>query len=248
MKLFINDIELDLPSNLKIARTKQVNDIGSLNNRQANFTQKIKLPKTKQNRLALNNLGSPADVSRIPYERNSIFLYNDTGQCEIYNGWGVITNTDRFYNLTIYDGSIDFYKAIENKNLIDIDLSDLTHTKNTATVVSSWNAASPYRYIIADYNGKLFFDDGGTEVLNIDYLVPSVNVKWLWDRVFSFFGFTYTGNVFQIEEFTNLWMTFPKGINNATTDPIIIYDNTNLDTTPIPILEGGLTKFYIEPY
>ena len=38
MKLFVNDIELDLPEGFTVPRTKQVNDIGSLENRQANFT------------------------------------------------------------------------------------------------------------------------------------------------------------------------------------------------------------------
>ena len=233
MRLFINDIELDLPKNFVIARTKQVNDIGRLDNRQANFSQKVKLPKTKKNKLAFNNLGDGASVSTIPYERNGIFLYNHTGECEIFNGWGVVESTNKYYNLTIYDGAIDFYKAIDNKVLTDIGVSDLNHTKSTATVVASWSDSSPYRYIVADYNGKIFFSNSGNSVLNIDYLVPSVNVKWLWDRVFSFFGFTYTGAVFQIEEFTNLWMTFPKGLSNSELVPQLIYNNSSFDDVVI---------------
>lgn len=229
MRIFINDIELDTPRNFTIARTKQVNDIGSLDNRQANFTQKIKLPKTKKNRFALFNLGEGSSVSQIPYQRNSIFIYNEIGECEIYNGWGVITNTDDSYNLVVYDGAIDFYKAIENRVLTDVGVSELNHTKNTQTVIDSWIESNPYRYIVADYNGKIFFNDGTNDVLNIDYLVPCVNVKWLWDRVFEFFGFTYTGNVFLIEEFTNLWMTFPKGLSNSELTPELIYDNSSFD-------------------
>jgi len=227
LRLFINNIELDLPINFTVARTKQVNDIGSLNNRQANFTQKIKLPKTKKNKTAFDNLGEGVSVSRLPYERNGAFLYNDTGQCEIFNGWAVITNTDKYYNVVIYDGSIDFYKAIDNRVLTEVGVSDLNHTKNTATVLSSWSDTSPYRYIVADYNGKIFYNDGVNDVLNIDYLVPSVKVKWLWDKVFSFFGFTYSGNTFQTEEFTNLWMTFPKGLSNTEIVPELIYTNNS---------------------
>jgi hypothetical protein len=245
LRLFINDIELDLPKNFVIARTKQVNDIGRLDNRQANFSQKVKLPKTKKNKLAFNNLGDGASVSTIPYERNGIFLYNHTGECEIFNGWGVVENTNKYYNLTIYDGAIDFYKAIDNKVLTDIGVSDLNHTKNTASVVASWSASSPYRYIVADYNGKVFFFDSGNQILNIDYLVPCVNVKWLWDRVFSFFGFTYTGAVFQIEEFTNLWMTFPKGVNNSAIAPQLIYQNTNFSSAPDRELDGSIYRYYL---
>ena len=225
MKLFINDIQIPLPLNFKIARTKQVNTIGSLNNRQTNYTQKLKLPKLKETIVAFNNLGVSGNVSRKPYERNGAFLYNDDGQAEIYNGWAVIKNTDAYYNVTIYDGAIDFYKAIENKVITDIGVSELNHTKNTATVLNSWISTSPYRYIVSDYGGKTTFNDGVDNVLNIDYLVPSVNVKWLWDKVFSFFGFTYTGNAFLTEEFTNLWMTFPKGLSNSELVPEQIYTN-----------------------
>jgi hypothetical protein len=41
-----------------------------------------------------------------------------------------------FYNLTIYDGNIDLYKAIENTTLGDLNLTGLTHTKDVATVVN----------------------------------------------------------------------------------------------------------------
>jgi len=231
LRLIINDIEIELPANFEVARTKQVNDIGELSKRQSNYTFNLKLPKTKKNQLAFDNLGAYTDTSRIPYQRNDTFLYNDTGQCEIYNGWSVIKETTNTYNITIYDGAIDFYKAIENKVLTDIGISELNHTKNTATVVASWDITSPYRYIVSDYNGKIFFNDGTNDVLNIDYLVPSVNVKWLWDKVHTFFGFTYTGNIFNVEEFTNLWMTFPKGLSNADLVPELIYDNSSFSDT-----------------
>jgi hypothetical protein len=214
-----------LPLNFKIARTKQANDIGSLNNRQTNYTQKLKLPKVKETIVAFDNLGVTGNVSRKPYERNRVFLYNDDGQSEIYNGWAIINSTDNYYNVTIYDGVIDFYKAIENKVITDIGVSELNHTKNTATVLNSWTASSPYRYIVSDYGGKTTFNDGVDDILNIDYLVPSVNVKWLWNKIFSFFEFTYTGDVFLTEEFTNLWMTFPKGLSNSEIVPELIYTN-----------------------
>jgi hypothetical protein len=54
----------------------------------------------------------------------------------IYNGRGVINETNDFYNLTIYDGNIDLYKAIENTTLGDLNLTGLTHTKDVATVVN----------------------------------------------------------------------------------------------------------------
>lgn len=49
MLLYINGQLADLDSNQAIAQTKQVNDLNSLDNRQTNYTNKFKLPKTANN-------------------------------------------------------------------------------------------------------------------------------------------------------------------------------------------------------
>jgi hypothetical protein len=38
-------------------------------------------------------------------------------------------------------------------------------------------------------------------------------VKYLWDKIFTTFGFNYIGDVFNQEDFKGLWMTFPKGFS-----------------------------------
>ena len=114
MRLFINDIEIDLPECFKFARTFQVNDIGSIADRQTNYSQKIKLPKTKTNQLAFNSLGVVGDTSRIPYQLNTVKLYNDNGECEIFDGFAKVFSTTDVYEIGIYDGYISFTKAIEN--------------------------------------------------------------------------------------------------------------------------------------
>jgi hypothetical protein len=64
----------------------------------------------------------------IPYQTNTVNYYIGN-EAIIYNGRGVINETNDFYNLTIYDGNIDLYKAIENTTLGDLNLTGLTHTK-----------------------------------------------------------------------------------------------------------------------
>lgn len=224
MKLFISDIEIPLPSNFKIARTKQVNDIGRLDNRQANFTQRIKLPKTKETQLAFDNLGSVGNTSNKPYSRNTARLINDNGESEIFNGYAVINKKSSTYEVIIYDGYIDFIKAIENEVITNIDISELNHLKNLDAVKETWTDDTlPYRYIVADYNGKMVYD---TDNLNIDYLIPSVNVKWLWDKIFEYYGWTYEGSVFDTEKFNNLWLTYPKTIGDETQVTTQIYSVT----------------------
>lgn len=243
MRLFINDIEIDLPSNFTIARTKQVNDIGSLNDRQTNYTQKIKLPKTKKNISTFNELGFTGSQSAIPYEKNTVKLYNSNGECEIFDGYcKVFATTDDYYDVAIYDGYISFTKAIENKKIAEVGLPELNHLKNLDTVTDSWSdPTTKYRYNIADYNGKMTYSGG----INIDYLIPSALVSYIWDRIFTYFGFTYSGNAFDTQDFQNLWLTYPKELGSETqvTTPVESF-NWTTQVTYTNDNPNDLTVFY----
>jgi hypothetical protein len=210
-RLYINGNEIDLGNGAPIAKTLQVNDIGSLADRQANFTRTINIPKNPINITALDNLGIVGNASNIPYQKNTAnyFFGND---CLIYNGWANVTESNDTYKVTIQDGIVDFYKAIENDYITQVGISSLNHTKTLNNIIGSWSGGTDYRYMIADYNGKMMYTPTGTTdtILNADYLIPAANVKYIWDRIFDFYGFTYSGVTFGTGNFTNLWMTYPK--------------------------------------
>lgn len=214
--LYINGNLLDLEPRSVIAQTKQINELTSIENRKCNHTNIFKVPKTANNIKALQFLTFAGNQSPVPYQKNECSLFSSSGECFIYKGWAQVADDGSNYEVVIYDGIIDLYKAIENKTLSNLDLSELQHQKTVANVIASWIEDLPYRYILADYNG----DNGDTSngTVNIDYQVPSVNVKWLWDRIFEKFEFTYSGTIFETEDFTNLWMTV------AVEDNQLIFD------------------------
>ena len=222
MLLYINGQLADLDSSQTIAQTKQVNDLNSLDNRQTSYTNKFKLPKTANNIRIMGYLTLAGNNSDIPYQKNECSLYSDNGECFVYNGWAVISDSGDSYDAVIYDGIIDLYKAIENKTLSDLNLDELVHEKNVGTVVNSWapNSTLKYKYILADFNGKT---NGAVFPfsVNIDYLVPSVKAAWLWDKVFTENEFGYTGTIFDSEDFNNLWITYPKGIASIENEDLL---------------------------
>ncbi|RYJ44534.1 hypothetical protein [Flavobacterium beibuense] len=216
--LYINGQLIDLDAGQHIAQTKQVNDLNSLDDRQASYTNKFKLPKTANNIRAMDQMTLTGNSSNVPYKKNSCSLFNDAGECFVYNGWAVITDGGDYYEAVVYDGIIDLFKEVEKDTLATIGLDELTHEKTPETVVQSWTQNLPYRYILADYNGKRIYSRGllgAPDRINIDYMVPSINAAWLWDKIFSHYGFTYTGSVFESDEFKNLWLTYPKGVENS---------------------------------
>ena len=201
---------LDIKENEKVTYTIQVQDLADISSVASSVTTSFKLPKTKNNYEALKSLSLPGDTSNLPYLKNICKLYN-FGTTLIDNGWLKINNSDEeSFNVNIENGIIDFFKAIEGKTIgNDLDLTDTNHNKDLITVINSFER-NDYTYIIADYNGLNTYLKGGVNYINVDYLVPSLNSKYIWDKIFNSIGYTYSGSVFNSELFTNLWVTYPK--------------------------------------
>jgi len=214
MRLFINNNEIDLYEKEAIGYTKQVNSLTDLSSRQTNFSKTFKVPKTAKNLLTFEGLGMTVTSSLVPYRKNTTRLF--VGNiCVIYKGWALFTEeAEDYLEINIYDGNIDFFKELDNVEFGDIDLPEITHVKEVSVIKANWELGNEFfKYLLADYNGKTHFigSDGTTSYINADYLIPSVSVKYLWQRIFETFGFTYSGTIFQEEEFQNLYLTYPKG-------------------------------------
>jgi hypothetical protein len=231
MRLIINGFDIELEPDEKIARTLQVNDILTLSNRQSNYTNTYSIRRTDKNKQTFDLLGVVGIVSFIPYQLNEVYLYTDDGECIVHKGRAVVQSTDKDYKINIYDGNIDLYKAIENKSLGDLNLSEIDHVKTLATVVNTFTANLNYKYIVADFNGKMIYN---TNRINIDYLVPSAKVSYLWNKIFSEFGFTYEGSVFNTVDFTNFWLSFPKVIPPQGTPITVLNTTTTIVTDQAP--------------
>lgn len=201
---------LDVKENEKVTYTIQVQDLADVSSVASSVTTSFKIPKTKNNYEALKSLSLPSDTSNLPYLKNVCKLYN-FGTTLIDNGWLKINNSDEeSFNVNIENGIIDFFKAIEGKTIgNDLDLTDTNHNKDLITVINSFER-NDYTYIIADYNGLNTYLKGGVNYINVDYLVPSLNSKYILDKIFNSIGYTYSGSVFNSELITNLWVTYPK--------------------------------------
>jgi len=213
----------DVDAGTVIAQTKQVNDLNSLDNRQAGYTNKFSLPKTANNLRIMQFLTLVGNNSAVPYQKNDCSLYSASGECFVYNGWAVITDGGDSYEAVVYDGIIELYKAIENQTLADLRLDFYNHDKNMQNVTYSWTGAAPYLYILADYNGNT--GNTAANVVDIDYLVPAIRVEFLWQAIASRYQFDYGGSVFNTPHFKNLYLTYPKGVVNGENDRLMLHVN-----------------------
>ena len=224
---YINGHQLELSDSSIIAYTKQVNDLARLDNRQSNFTHKFTVPFTANNKRAMEFVYSVGNQSNVPYQKNVFDLIDaDTGKHLIYKGWANINQTSKKgYEINVYDGVIDFYRAIENKTLTDVGIAGLDHAKSITNIIASWSNTMPYMYAISDYNGKnKFTTTAGVDIeINTDYQIPSARVSYIWNQVFAFAGFTYSGSYFATQKFLNLFMTFPKPVPTLVPHRILVH-------------------------
>lgn len=227
--IVLDGVYLDMSPEESLDFTAQVNTIAAIDSRQASYSPSYKLPKTSKNVRALGGLGMASDSSSIPYKKPNCMLFIE-GFAFIVNGWlNVKETTQDYYSIYIYSGIVNFFKAIENKTLGDLDLSALDHVKNLNSVVASFSNPA-YKYLITDYNGLSHYGQN-SDVINIDYLIPSASVAFLWDKIFTTYGFSYEGSVFSLEDFSNLWLSYPKYIAvDGTTELINTSGSRYVDT------------------
>lgn len=227
---------IDLNENIKY--NFQVNDIAEVRDRQANYTSTFKLPKIKEVVEIFEGLSISGDTSSSPYKKITVRLF-DNYVPVMESGWLVIKKSDdRYYHVATFSGVVDFFKAIENKNIqTDLDLTELNHEKTVQTIIDSWSNDLAYRYLISDYNGRTNYTITGlTGTINSNYQVPSVRLSYLWDKIFETFGFTYSGYVFGTTDFLNKYITFPKPPQSGEEDitDLVIVKNNGFSANPGP--------------
>jgi hypothetical protein len=235
VELIINNKLIELPKSASVKYTKQISDIFDIANVAVSYTNTFEFEKTPANTQAMQFLGISGDRSNVPYQRNIVALKVD-GFDLISEGWFIPTNTEDNYKGAVYDGMIDFFKAIENKTIgSDLDLKNFNHEKLVSTVAASFTNEY-YNYIIGDYGGKNLYLEG----INIDYQAPSFSVRKLWELIFSTFGFNcdYT-NLGYID---GLYITYPKDTSEGQDNELIFTGVKNAYITNQYSVVGGIAE------
>jgi hypothetical protein len=210
---------LDVKEGTSFPLNFQVGDIRDLSERKGTFSKSITLIGSKNNHLLLNNY----------YDVNitaGTFDINKLTKCTVLqNNIPIVTDallqlvnvrkvqlTDAYeqgveYEVLVKDAQAEFYTAITNKELTDLDFSDCNHNFDITAITDSWNhtQSDHYKYIM-----------GWNE--NTDYTVnhfkPAIYAKSYWDRIFAYSGFTYQWDELQTAHFDKLLIPYNGDVNN----------------------------------
>lgn len=206
---------LDFSFNYSIA------DIRDPNKRSTNYSKTIKCPSTKNNDALFGQIWS-VNISN-PYNANDTNIetnFNPNKKAQalvVQDGVTVMSGVVQLRAVTIQNGVynyevvfigklIDFFSAIGKSKLRDIDFSDLNHVYDKPTIISSWTN-STYTYPMLDFGDDYDYSNG-LKVYRVTQFRPALYAKEIWDRVFSFAGFSYTSSLLTSSPFTNLVVPF----------------------------------------
>jgi len=210
---------LDVKEGTAFPLNFQVGDIRDISKRQGNFSKTITLTGSKNNNNLLNHY---YDVNIV----EGTFNINALTTCAVIQDGipimeecsmqltGVVKSqlTDGYeeqvtYEVLIKDSKADFFTAIANKELTDIDFSDLNHTYDAFNVVA--------RFSNTVANGfKYFLPGSGDAVYNTQEFKPAIFAKSYFDRIFQDAGFTYDWPTMSYDRFEKLLIPYNGGTDN----------------------------------
>ena len=202
MIVTVKGVEVDVIKS-SINPTFQSNDLNEIKNRNLSNTR-LKFPKTPRNMEVFDYLGAQGSTSRVPY---------DIVKCEIKQGnniqlKGVLKITaDKgdYFEGILKEEAGDIFDLIKDKDLKDLDFSDLNHYLNTTTYSAATNSTDEYVYPIADYGA------GFTDVLQVATQSPHLFKHYLWSKIWAEAGAYYSGVFFDNDNYKSEVISMAKG-------------------------------------
>jgi len=188
---------LDVKEGTSFPLTFQVGDIRDISQRKGNFSKTIVLVGSKNNNDLLNHYYD-VNIQAGTFDINAV-----TTCSVIQDGIPVMEDaslqltaikkvqlTEQYeehveYEVLVKESKADFFTAINNLELTDIDFSDLNHTYDAFNVVN--------RFTNTEVDGfKYFLPGSGDAFYSTQEFKPAIFAKTYFDRIFQGAGFTYS--------------------------------------------------------
>ncbi len=204
------EIEIHTPTGIlypldRFSYTKQAGDIGDVETSASNHTNSFSVRNDNETIRVLEGLSLIGSASMFPYRKNPSSLIVDNFTI-MKSGWLQVGRSNAStFKMSLVSGNADFWKRIEGLSLGDIDLSETAHDKTAANIIASFSN-DYYKYILANYG----VPNEDPDEWNGDFLVPSINEQYVFDRIFEHIQMDKEMSV-EIDT----WLTYPKDVYDA---------------------------------
>ncbi|PCH95888.1 MAG: hypothetical protein COB83_07220 [Gammaproteobacteria bacterium] len=216
-ELYINGERVYL-SDRVVARTLQINDFREVKDRQANYSNNIKIPRTPENIKTFQFLGIDGNTSTIAYESISVKYVLD-GIEMATNGKGIIKATNEFYDFNFYDGNISMSDLLGNNTLSSLDYTSYNHNLSFNTFFASFSSTGGYVYGL-----------DGDFMNDLNSISPSFYIHTLFDMIFTQKGWSISGAIFSDSDYLSRVTTMNMGFDQTLTPSFVNkYSQVNTD-------------------
>ena len=186
-------------TNVGINMNYSIDDVRSIEKKNGNFSKTFTVPGTKNNNEVFGHLFD-VNTTFSQYNPNlrvdAVLLQDSSPLIEGYlqlKSVKKLNNADLQgnlikYDIILFDSSIDFFQQLGDKELIDLDLSDYTHTYDRTTIENAWATNTfneLYQYPLLDKIGE------GYKVSNFK---PAVYSKGILNKIAQEAGYTLEGD------------------------------------------------------
>ena len=205
-ELFINGKRIDLSEESKIGVTYQANNIGELQNRQGTSTNTFLIPNTKTNAVNLEHSNLCTSSSALPYEKLTA-TFIDGGIEIITDGSAfIVSSTPVNYSIEIVGGNIDLSIELADLTVGELYENDTVYNWNLDNIIDSRNLDLYFIYPLIDWRSDIetFFT---TATVNAQQMLPCCNVAFMFERLETFTGYTFTGSYFESPDHLKMILT-----------------------------------------
>lgn len=229
VRIQLTDGYLDVKEGTSFPLNFSIGDIRDLTKRTGTFSKTITLVGSKNNH---NLLGHHYDVNI----QEGTFNINTITKCTVLQNDVPIMEdallqlvnvrksqmTDAYeqmveYDVLVKDTQCEFYTAITNKELTDLDFSDLNHTFSAADIIASFDntITEGFKYVFP-------YSSTGSNQYQVRQFKPAIYAKQYFDRIFSNAGFTYEWTGLTASHFDKLLIPYNGDANTFDSQDYLV--------------------------
>lgn len=227
-EFYVNGNLIELADDSLVAMSYNVNDIAEIKDRNADFSNIFKAPRSAKNDIALQYCSEISSPSNIPYRY---------GDARIVQGGVTILPIaiaeirgfdDNFYQIKVLAGNATFFKSLGTRKISEVNLSAYDHSFDFSTVISSFGNiyTDGYKYPLINY-GRIT----QTRTVRTDFLRPAFFGKQLITELFAGSGYTPAGDFLSSYELERLLIPF-------TNDKLLAPTSSGTDFTWLSPISG----------
>lgn len=224
LEIKILDEFIDLfDDNEKVVQSFSLINIEDITQRNSEYSNTFKIPKTHKNLELLGNLDFLNSTTTLPYERLDCEIYIDGFLFK--KGFISIESLQNDISIRFFTGNAGFYEIIKNKNINNIDIVNTPSLQtywDLSNVISKRSATEGIFFPMVDYNGM----PTSSTTVDVRLLLPAFYRKTLMEAICVDAGYKMineiSGDV--LESYNN--DIIPTASNKLYNDPATILSNT----------------------